>query len=110
VATVAKRITPKVWFALVTVYLVWGSTYLGIALVIKTAPPLLSMGLRFFAAFVVLAIILLIIKGKNALKVKKEELLSSMFLGGLLLGFGIGNLTLAERYVPSGIAALIIAA
>ncbi len=110
VATVAKRITPKVWFALVTVYLVWGSTYLGIALVIETAPPLLSMGLRFFAAFVVLAIILLIIKGKNALKVKKEELLSSLFLGGLLLGFGIGNLTLAERYVPSGIAALIIAA
>jgi drug/metabolite transporter (DMT)-like permease len=68
------------------------------------------MGLRFIAAFVVLAIILLIIKGKNALKVKKEELISSMFLGGLLLGFGIGNLTLAERYVPSGIAALIIAA
>jgi drug/metabolite transporter (DMT)-like permease len=68
------------------------------------------MGLRFFSAFVVLAIILLIVKGKNALKVKKEELLSSLFLGGLLLGFGIGNLTLAERYVPSGIAALIIAA
>jgi drug/metabolite transporter (DMT)-like permease len=110
VATVAKRITPKVWFALVTVYLVWGSTYLGIALVIDTAPPLLSMGLRFISAFLVLAIILLIAKGKNALKVKKQELLSAMFLGGLLLGFGIGNLTLAERYVPSGIAALIIAA
>ncbi|MFM7140288.1 MAG: EamA family transporter, partial [Actinomycetes bacterium] len=39
-----------------------------------------------------------------------KELISSIFLGGLLLGFGIGNLTLAERYVPSGIAALIIAA
>lgn len=110
VATVAKQITPKVWFALVTVYLVWGSTYLGIALVIKTAPPLLSMGLRFLAAFVVLALILLLIKGKNALKISRSELISSMFLGGLLLGFGIGNLTLAERYVPSGIAALIIAA
>lgn len=110
VATVAKRITPKVWFALVTVYLVWGSTYLGIALVIKTAPPLLSMGLRFVAAFFILALILLIFKGKNVLKVTRPELMSSIFLGGLLLGFGIGNLTLAERYVPSGIAALIIAA
>ncbi|MBM3682320.1 MAG: EamA family transporter [Actinobacteria bacterium] len=109
-ATVAKRITPKVWFALVTVYLVWGSTYLGIALVIKTAPPLLSMGLRFVAAFFILALILLIFKGKSVLKVTRPELMSSIFLGGLLLGFGIGNLTLAERYVPSGIAALIIAA
>ena len=110
VATVAKRITPKVWFALVAVYLVWGSTYLGIALVIKTAPPLLSMGFRFLSAFLVLAIILLIFKGKNALKVTRQELLSSLFLGGILLGFGLGNLTLAERYVPSGIAALIISA
>ena len=110
VATVAKRITPKVWFALVTVYLVWGSTYLGIALVIDTAPALLSMGLRFMCAFVVLAIILIIAKGKNALRVTFPELLSSMFLGGLLLGFGIGNLSLAEQYVPSGVAALIIAA
>ena len=110
VATVAKRITPKVWFALVTVYLVWGSTYLGIALVIKTAPPLLSMGLRFVAAFFILALILLIFKGKSVLKVTRPELMSSVFLGGLLLGFGLGNLTLAERYVPSGIAALIIAA
>jgi drug/metabolite transporter (DMT)-like permease len=110
VATVAKRITPKVWFALVTVYLVWGSTYLGIALVIKTAPPLLSMGLRFVAAFFILALILLIFKGKSVLKITRPELMSSIFLGGLLLGFGIGNLTLAERYVPSGIAALIIAA
>ncbi|MDP4668807.1 MAG: EamA family transporter [Candidatus Nanopelagicales bacterium] len=109
-ATVTKRITPKVWIALVTVYLVWGSTYLGIALVIKTAPPLLSMGLRFVAAFFILALILLIFKGKSVLKVTRPELMSSIFLGGLLLGFGIGNLTLAERYVPSGIAALIIAA
>lgn len=110
VATVTKQITPKVWIALVTVYLVWGSTYLGIALVIKTAPPLLSMGLRFVAAFFILALILLIFKGKSVLKVTRPELMSSIFLGGLLLGFGIGNLTLAERYVPSGIAALIIAA
>ncbi|MDA2978071.1 MAG: EamA family transporter [Actinomycetota bacterium] len=109
-ATVTKRITPKVWIALVTVYLVWGSTYLGIALVIKTAPPLLSMGLRFVAAFFILALILLIFKGKSVLKVTRPELMSSVFLGGLLLGFGLGNLTLAERYVPSGIAALIIAA
>ena len=110
VATEVKRITGKVWFALVTVYIVWGSTYLGIALVIHTAPPLLSMGFRFFAAGLILAFVLTLFKGKKAMKVNSKELLSAFFLGALLLGFGIGNLTLAERFVPSGIAALIIAA
>ncbi len=110
VATEVKQITSKVWIALTTVYIVWGSTYLGIALVIESAPPLTSMGIRFLAAGFILAFILTLFKSKNAMKVTRKELLSSIFLGGLLLGFGIGNLTLAERYVPSGIAALIIAA
>jgi drug/metabolite transporter (DMT)-like permease len=110
VATEVKQITSKVWIALTTVYIVWGSTYLGIALVIESAPPLTSMGIRFLAAGIILALILSIFKSKNAMKVNRKELISSIFLGGLLLGFGIGNLTLAERYVPSGIAALIIAA
>lgn len=110
VATEVKQITSKVWIALTTVYIVWGSTYLGIALVIDSAPPLTSMGIRFLTAGLILAILLSIFKSKNAMKVNRKELLSSIFLGGLLLGFGIGNLTLAERFVPSGIAALIIAA
>ena len=110
VATEVKQITSKVWIALTTVYIVWGSTYLGIALVIESAPPLTSMGIRFIAAGIILALILSIFKSKNAMKVNRKELISSIFLGGLLLGFGIGNLTLAERYVPSGIAALIISA
>ena len=110
VATEVKQITSKVWIALTTVYIVWGSTYLGIALVIESAPPLTSMGIRFLAAGLILAIILSIFKSKKAMKIKRNELISSIFLGGLLLGFGIGNLTLAERFVPSGIAALIIAA
>lgn len=109
-ATEVKQITSKVWIALTTVYFVWGSTYLGIALVIESAPPLSSMGIRFLAAGFILALIITLFKSKNAMKVKTKELVSALFLGGLLLGFGIGNLTLAERYVPSGIAALIIAA
>jgi drug/metabolite transporter (DMT)-like permease len=110
VATEVKAITPKVWVALITVYVVWGSTYLGIALVIDSAPPLLSMGIRFLSAAFILGLVLLLVKGKKALAVTRPQLGSTVFLGGLLLGFGIGNLTLAERYVPSGIASLIIAA
>ena len=100
----------KVWTALGTVYLVWGSTYLGIAILVKTAPPLISMGTRFMLAGIILGFFLIVFKGKKILKITLKEALATLFLGGLLLGFGLGNLTLAERYVPSGIAALIVAA
>lgn len=100
----------KVWTALITVYLVWGSTYLGIAILVKTAPPLISMGTRFILAGIILGLFLMLFKGVKVLKVTSKEALATLFLGGLLLGFGLGNLTLAERYVPSGIAALIVAA
>lgn len=100
----------KVWTALITVYLVWGSTYLGIAILVKTAPPLISMGLRFIFAGLILASFLLVMKGRRVLKITRAEIASTAILGGLLLGFGLGNLTLAERYVPSGVAALIVAA
>lgn len=100
----------KVWTALITVYLVWGSTYLGIAILVKTAPPLISMGARFVLAGIILGLFLMLFKGAKILKITGREALATLFLGGLLLGFGLGNLTLAERYVPSGIAALIVAA
>ena len=43
----ARRITGAVWAALGIVYVVWGSTYLGIRIVVETMPPFLSSGARF---------------------------------------------------------------
>jgi drug/metabolite transporter (DMT)-like permease len=40
----------RVWIALGTVYLIWGSTYLGIELTGETIPPLFAVGVRFLAA------------------------------------------------------------
>ena len=40
----------KIWAALATIYVVWGSTYLGIKIAVRTQPPLLSGGARFLAA------------------------------------------------------------
>ena len=40
----------RVWIALGTVYVLWGSTYLGIELVGETIPPLFGVGVRFLAA------------------------------------------------------------
>jgi drug/metabolite transporter (DMT)-like permease len=99
-----------VWVALVTVYLVWGSTYLGIRVVVETTPPLLGMGARFLAAGLLLATILLVRRGRRALAVTRRELRGAALVGLLLLMGGNGGVALAERTVPSGITALLVAA
>lgn len=98
------------WFALWTVYVIWGSTYFAIAYVIETMPPLLSMGIRFFIAGVLLSLFVIATKGFKEMAVPKAEIRTSVILGFVLLGFGLGNVAVAEKHVPSGIVALIIAA
>jgi drug/metabolite transporter (DMT)-like permease len=102
--------TGQVWTALATVYLVWGSTYLGIAVLIETMPPLLGMGTRFFLASAVLATVLVVRHGPSVLRITPRELTSTFLLGFLLLGMGLGGVTLAEAHLPSGLVALLVAA
>ena len=73
-------------------------------------PPLLSMGIRFFTAGVLLSLFIIATKGFKELAVPKVEIRTSVILGFVLLGFGLGNVAVAEKHVPSGIVALIIAA
>ncbi len=98
------------WLSLWTVYLSWGSTYFAIAYVIESMPPLLAMGIRFLIAGILLALIISLRQGPSELKIPRAELRSSLLMGFLLLGFGIGTVSIAQAYVPSGIVALIIAA
>ena len=98
------------WITLWTVYLIWGSTYYAIAYVIESMPPLLAMGIRFLIAGLLLASIVLLRQGVGELRIPRAELRSSLLMGFLLLGFGIGTVSIAQAYVPSGIVALIIAA
>jgi drug/metabolite transporter (DMT)-like permease len=100
----------KTWISLWAVYLIWGSTYFAIAYVIESMPPLLAMGIRFLIAGLLLAAIISLRQGVGELKVPKAELKSSLVMGFLLLGFGIGTVSVSQEYVPSGIVALIIAA
>ena len=99
-----------VWTALITVYLVWGSTYLAIRVVVDTAPPLLAMGARFLAAGLLLAAFLLVRRGRSALRVTRRQLGGAALVGVLLLLCGNGGVAVAEQTVPSGIAALLVAA
>jgi drug/metabolite transporter (DMT)-like permease len=98
-----------VWTALSLVYVIWGSTYLAIAITVESAPPMLSMGMRFLAAALLLGVYLVIRNGPGVLRVTRRELASSSVVGFLLLFGGMGGLAYAERHVDTGVAALIVA-
>jgi drug/metabolite transporter (DMT)-like permease len=107
----AQRTAPRwlIWVALWTVYLVWGSTYLAIRIMVRTLPPLLSGGLRFTVAAVILLGILLIRRGSSAVSIGRRELLSCTIVGTALLLGGNGLVSVAEIRVPSNLGALVIA-
>ena len=100
----------KVWLSLWSVYVIWGSTYYGIALAIESMPPLLAMGTRFLAATSILIVVLGAKNGWRSLIIPRPEFINASLMGGTLLGIAIGSVALGERYVPTGIAALIISA
>ncbi|MCX5376107.1 EamA family transporter [Streptomyces sp. NBC_00091] len=105
-----RRTTGAVWTALALVYVVWGSTYLGIRIVVQTMPPFLSAGARFITAGLVLAAIVAWRFGPAALRVTRAQLRSTVLVGLLLILGGNGLVVLAETAVPSGLAALLVAA
>src|SRR5919204_3705514 len=100
----------RLWGALATVYVVWGSTYLGIRVMVETVPPLLGAGLRFVFAGAAVAAWLLGRHGWDAFRVPARELAAAAGVGFLLMTGGNGLVTLAEQDAPSGLSALIIAA
>jgi drug/metabolite transporter (DMT)-like permease len=98
-----------VWIALVIVYVVWGSTYLGIHFVVQTIPPLISAGLRFVVAAVVLGAVLAARSGPGVLRVPTRRLGTAALAGLLLLTFGNGMVGVAEQHMSTGLAALLVA-
>lgn len=98
-----------VWAGLGVVYVVWGSTYLAIRFTVVSMPPLLSGGLRFLLAGLVLAVAVLIFAGRGALRMNLRQLGTAVLIGLLLPAWGNGMVVIAERQVASGLAALLIA-
>ena len=109
-APVAAPRPLTLWIALVTVYLVWGSTYLAIRVVVETVPPLLAMGVRFLTAGVLLGAFLVVRRGPAVLRVPPRALGGAAVVGLLLLLGGNGGVAVAEQTVPSGVTALLVAA
>jgi drug/metabolite transporter (DMT)-like permease len=94
---------------LATIYVVWGSTYLAIRLMVRTVPPALGGGVRFMVAGLLLGGWLAATRGVHVLRTDRRQLLALGVVGSLLCAVGNGLVTVAERDVPSGLAALIVA-
>ena len=102
-----KSFSALVIACLVIVYLVWGSTYLAIALVLETMPPLLQTSGRFLAAGVVL-IAFLALRGTLVIPTLRQ-LFNCTLVGGSMLGLGVGGIAIAEQTISSGLASVGIA-
>ncbi|MGH9015037.1 MAG: EamA family transporter, partial [Acidimicrobiia bacterium] len=106
----AGAVTPaapawRVWTGLWIVYLVWGSTYLAIRVMVETMPPLLGAGARFTLAG---AVMIAVLGLRRPVRLTRSQLLSALLVGTLLMGAN-AVLTVAEQEVPSAVAALLIA-
>jgi drug/metabolite transporter (DMT)-like permease len=91
------------------VYVVWGSTYLAIRFSLETLPPLLSGGVRFVIAGLVMLLALVALRGRRAFAATRQQLTTAAISGVLLLAGGNGMVVIGEQRVPSGLAALIVA-
>ena len=92
--------------ALLTVYVIWGSTYLGIRLAIASIPPFFMAGTRYLAAGGVMFLFAWVRGAKLPSLIEWRD---ALIVGGCLLLVGNGGVTFAEQYVPSGTAALLVA-
>src|SRR5918993_1215799 len=101
----------RIWLALWTVFIVWGSTYLAIRYMVETVPALLGSGVRFFLAGSIFALWLIVRRGGfPAMRVSRAELASCAFVGTALLFGGNGLVSVAEDAgTPSGLTALVVA-
>jgi drug/metabolite transporter (DMT)-like permease len=103
---------PAAWAALVVVWVVWGSTYVALRVGDESIPPLALAGVRYLAAGAVLLPVALRAGGPAARAADRpgpRQWLGMAVVGVLLLAFGNGSVTVAERTIPAGLAALLVA-
>ena len=91
-------------FAFLAIWLIWGSTYLGIRYAVETIPPLYTAGIRHLIAGTILLLWCLFKK----LRPTRPQIRASIVIGALFFLIGHGTLHWAERNIPSGLASLLI--
>ncbi|KAA0255827.1 hypothetical protein FBQ97_07535 [Acidobacteria bacterium ACD] len=101
-----ERLRPAVLLAFAAVWLIWGSTYLAIRVVLETLPPFTMAGVRFVAAGLLLGAFSL---ARGAARPTRAQWGTALVLGGLLFLGGNGAVVWAEQRIASGLAALLVA-
>jgi len=101
----------SLWANMLVIYVVWGSTYFGIAIAIESPglPPFMMAAIRFTIAGVLLLAIDLIRNREARHLPTRRQVIDSAIVGALLLGIGNGFVVFGQKTVPSGVAAILIA-
>ncbi len=102
----SARMKTLVLLAFAAVYVIWGSTYLAIRVGIESFPPFILAGIRHVTAGLVLYAVF---RRKSGIRPTKTHWWTAAVTGFMLLFIGNGGVSWAERTVPSGIAALLVA-
>ena len=103
----ATRRDARVWVALVTVYIVWGSTFIALAIAVRDLPPFLAMAMRHLVAGSLLLAFALSRGGGDGDRIGWAQIRAGLVFGGLLFLFSHGGLAWAQQTVPAGVAALL---
>jgi len=105
-------LSPKAWLALLAVYIIWGSTYLAIRVAVRTVPPLLAAGGRWTLAGILMMTFGLRSRSENGERPSlpsARQWVSAAIIGTALCLGGNGLVSVAEKRISSGMAALLIA-
>ena len=95
------------WAPLITLWIVWGTTYLGTSAMVQTMPPLVAAGSRYLLGGLLLAAIMVVLRGLRVLAISRRQLMNTLFLGLGLITIWASLVALSLQHIPGGIAALI---
>jgi len=102
---------PNKWLIIgsfLSIYIIWGSTYLANAFGVEAVPPFFWSGTRFLIAAIIIFAILKILR--RPIKVSREQLKNSAFAGMMFLTLGNGLMCWALQYIDSGFMSLLVSA
>lgn len=96
------------WLSLLTIWIVWGSTYLGMNAAVQTIPPFFMTAMRFFLAAPIILLFAVPSLRRGEAKPTSVQVRNSAMVGVILLLGGTGLGALAQRYLDSSFAALMV--
>lgn len=103
----AARHDARIWVALATLYVAWGSTFIALAIAVRDMPPLLAITVRHLVAGGLLLAFALPRGDREGDRIGGAQIRAGLVLGFLLFVVGHGTLAWAQQTVPAGVAALL---